>query len=74
MTDMLFISQVPDYLYMRYSVRRTRRAVNYWATVGLLGLNKRVYLKTEWTKDHQLFTRKPWVDDFVDKVSRRTRA
>ena len=74
MTNMLFIQQVPDYLYMKYSVRRTRRAVSYWIRVGLMGRNRRVYLRTERTKDNQLFTRKPWVDYFIFQVSRRKRA
>jgi len=51
MTDMLFICQVPEYLYMKYNVRRTRRAIS--------------------TRDNQLYTRQRWVDNFIDKVSRR---
>lgn len=74
MSDMLFMSQIPEYLRMKYSVRRTRRAISYWTTDGYLVRGKRVYLKTKLTKltkDYQRYTRKEWVDRFIDKVSRR---
>ena len=74
MTDMLFMAQVPEYLYMKYSVRRTRRAISYWTTDGLLVNGRCVYLKTDWTPADQLYTRKAWVDNFIEKVSRRKRA
>lgn len=73
MTDMLFMAQVPEYLYMKYSVRRTRRAVSYWTTVGLLVNGGCVYLKVDVTPANQLYTRKAWVDDFIEKVSKRGR-
>ncbi len=73
MTDMLFIRQVPEYLHTKYGVRRTRRAITYWITLGLMVRNNIVYLKTKKTRDGQLYTRKPWVDDFIDKLSRRKR-
>ena len=71
MTDMLFISQIPEYLYMKYGVRRTRRAVSYWTTKGYVVNGRRVFLKVDQTKTYQLFSRKAWVDKFIDKVSRR---
>jgi len=71
MTDMLFICQIPEYLYMKYNVRRTRRAISYWTTAGFLVRGKRVYLRTGRTRDNQLYTRQRWVDNFIDKVSRR---
>lgn len=70
MTDMLFIYQVPEYLRMKYSVRRTRRCITYWITKGYLVGSKRVHLKTERTKNNQVFTRQAWVDTFINKVSR----
>ena len=73
MTDMLFIAQIPEYLYMKYSVRRTRRAISYWITAGLLVRGKRIFLRVEQTKTHLMYTRKPWVDRFIDKMSRRER-
>ena len=76
MTDMLFISQVPAYLLLKYGVRRTRRAVSYWINEGRLVNDKRVYLMTRETQSDpcQLYTRKPWVDKFIDKMSRRNTA
>jgi len=71
MTDMLFIRQVPEYLRMKYSVRRTRRTITYWTTKGYLVRGRRVRLKTERTRDNQVFTRQGWVDAFIEKVSRR---
>ncbi|KKL04267.1 hypothetical protein LCGC14_2617800 [marine sediment metagenome] len=74
MTDMLFIRQVPRYLYARYDVVRTRRCINYWITLGLLVGDIVVFLKTEKTRDGELYTRKPWVDKFIEAYSRRKRA
>ncbi len=71
MTDMLFIRQVPEYLYMKYDVRRTRRCINYWITLGLLVKSMVVFLETETTRDGELYTRKPWVDKFIEAYSRR---
>ena len=71
MTDMLFMAQVPEYLNTRYGVRRTRRAVSYWASKGVIGRRGRVYLQTETTPAGERFTRKPWVDHFIERVSRR---
>ena len=73
MTDMLLIAQIPEYLYMKYSVCRTRRAISYWTTDGLLVNGGCVYLKVELTAAGQLYTRKAWVDHFIDRVSRRSR-
>lgn len=73
MTDMLFIAQIPRYLYMKYSVCRTRRAIAYWFEDGLLVDGKRVYLEVNKTSAGQLYTRKAWVDDFIEKMGRRSR-
>ena len=73
MSDMLFISQISEYLYMKYGVRRVRRTISYWTKFGLLVKGKHVRLKTARTRDNQLYTRKAWVDRFIEKVSRRDR-
>lgn len=72
MTDMLFIYQVPEYLLMKYNVRRTRRCVTYWTTKGYLVKGKRTRLRTERTKDNQVYTRKPWIDKFIERCSKRS--
>lgn len=71
MTDMLFIYQVPEYLHMKYGVVRTRRCVTYWTTRGYLVKGKRTRLRTERTKDNQVYTRQAWVDKFIERTSRR---
>lgn len=72
MTDKLFfIREVPEYLLMKYSCGRTRRAVTYWTTKGYLVRGHYVRLRTERTRDNQVYTRQAWVDKFIEKVSRR---
>lgn len=73
MTSLLFTSQVPDYLYMKYSVRRVRRTITYWITDGLLVNGKRIFLKTRRSRDGQLYTRCYWVDEFIEKLGERDR-
>ena len=68
---LMFISEVKDYLYRVYQVRRNLRAIQYWTSHGLLVKGKRVYLRIDYTYMAEQYTRPSWVDDFIWKVSRK---
>lgn len=70
-SKLLFISEVPEYLYKKYGVRRTLRMVRKWITDGYTVKDKRVYLKMLKTYIGQQYTREEFVDEFIWKVGNR---
>lgn len=65
------LSQVHDYLYREYSVIRCPRVIRNWVNIGLLVRNRRIKLRAEKDNMGDWFTRKEWIDKFIEKVSTR---
>ena len=70
-STMLFLPQVPEYLYAKYGVVRCGRVIRFWADRGYSVKGKRVYLKVLKAAMGQMYTRKEWVDEFIKKVGNR---
>ena len=66
---MLRISQVPAYLEANYGVTRDARTIYMWTHKGLKVGGKVVKLKSGKDNLGQVFTRKEWVDRFIERVN-----
>ena len=68
---MLRIHQVKDYLYSKYGVIRCTRGIRNWINMGLLVIDERVKLQVDRNSMGEQFTRRKWVDEFIEKVGER---
>lgn len=67
--DRMRISAVPVYILNKTGELRSRRAVSYWTKQGLQKGGRTLRLKSEKICGI-VYTRKSWVDKFIEEINR----
>lgn len=67
--DWMPVSEVMNYVYEIKNIRRKWRTAYHWIHLGLRGKHgKRVYLKYETFTFRMWYTRKLWVNQFLEEL------